>query len=209
MTAYAHRERLALAALLAEVGPDAPTLCEGWAARDLLAHLLARERRPDSGLGILLPPLSGHTERVRRGYLDRDYGELLAMLAAPPWWSHLSNPLTDELVNAIELYVHHEDLRRAQPGWSPRVVPDEFQKLLWKRLGMLARLTLRSVPARLLLVAPGFGERTAGRGAAQVRLTGPPGELLMFAAGRQRATRLSADGPDAVVEALYDARVGR
>lgn len=207
MTAYAHRERLALAELLGEVGPDAPTLCDGWTAKDLLAHLLARERRLDSGLGILVPPLAGHTERVRESYLARDYDELRAMLASPPWWSHLSNPLTDELVNAIELYVHHEDLRRAQPGWTQRQLPEGLDALLWKRLGMLARFTLRSAPARLLLVAPGFGERSVGKNGAQVRLTGAPGELLMFAAGRQRATKLSVDGPDAVVEALYEAKV--
>ncbi len=207
MTAHAHRERLALAELLGEVGPDAPTLCDGWTAKDLLAHLLARERRADSGLGILLPPLAGHTERVRESYLRRDYDELRAMLTRPPWWSHLSNPLTDELINTIELYVHHEDLRRAQPGWTQRQLPDGLDALLWKRLGMLARLTLRSAPARLLLVAPGFGERTAGKAGAQVRLTGEPGELLMFAAGRQRATKLSVDGPDAAVEALYEAKV--
>jgi uncharacterized protein (TIGR03085 family) len=207
VTAYAHRERLALAELLGEVGPDAPTLCAGWTTKDLLAHLLARERRLDSGLGLLVPPLSGHTERVRQGYLDRDYDELRAMLVRPPWWSHLSNPLTDELINTVELFVHHEDVRRAQPGWAPRDLPDGLPELLWKRLGMLSRLTLRSAPAQLLLVAPGFGERTAGRTGAQVRLTGAPAELILFATGRQRATKLSADGPDAVVEALYDAKL--
>ena len=46
MTRYAFAERLALADLMAEVGPDAPTLCGGWTTRDLAAHLLLRERRP-------------------------------------------------------------------------------------------------------------------------------------------------------------------
>lgn len=206
MTAYAHRERLALAELLGEVGPDAPTLCTGWTAKDLLAHLLARERRPDSGIGLVVPPLSGHTDRVRLGYLDRDYDELRAMLTKPPWWSPLSNPLTDELVNTVELFIHHEDVRRARPDWTPRTLPDGLPELLWKRLAMLARFSLRSAPAQLLLVAPGFGEKTVGSG-APVRLTGAPGELLMFASGRQHATKLAVDGPDAVVAALYDTKV--
>ena len=43
---YAQDERAALAALLHETGPDGPTLCEGWQTRDLVAHLVLRERRP-------------------------------------------------------------------------------------------------------------------------------------------------------------------
>nr|BFF25281.1 hypothetical protein GCM10025732_32460 [Glycomyces mayteni] len=37
------RERRDLCELLAEVGPDAPTMCEGWTALDLAAHLVLRE----------------------------------------------------------------------------------------------------------------------------------------------------------------------
>jgi hypothetical protein len=34
------RERQTLCDLLADLGPDAPTLCEGWTTLDLAAHLL-------------------------------------------------------------------------------------------------------------------------------------------------------------------------
>ena len=37
------RERRELCELLAEVGPDAPTLCEGWTTLDLASHLVLRE----------------------------------------------------------------------------------------------------------------------------------------------------------------------
>jgi len=37
------RERLELCDLLLELGPDAPTLCEGWTTADLAAHLVLRE----------------------------------------------------------------------------------------------------------------------------------------------------------------------
>ena len=40
MTRYAFAERLALASLLEEVGPDAPTLCGTWKARDLVIVIL-------------------------------------------------------------------------------------------------------------------------------------------------------------------------
>src|SRR5690606_1471098 len=46
MSTDASRERAALCDLLSRLGPDQPTLCEGWTTRDLAAHLLLRERRP-------------------------------------------------------------------------------------------------------------------------------------------------------------------
>src|SRR3954469_12250933 len=74
MTTWAQHEREAMLDALVEVGPDAPTLCEGWAAKDLAAHVYVRERRappppggrrPDAALGVLpLGPLSAYTDRV-------------------------------------------------------------------------------------------------------------------------------------------------
>ncbi len=51
MSTFAKRERLLLADLLETAGPDAPTLCEGWRTRDLAAHVVVRERRPDAAGG--------------------------------------------------------------------------------------------------------------------------------------------------------------
>src|SRR6478609_5847024 len=50
----ADRERAELADLLDELGPDAPTCCEGWTTAHLAAHLVVREGRPDAlpGLGL-------------------------------------------------------------------------------------------------------------------------------------------------------------
>ncbi|WP_010474195.1 maleylpyruvate isomerase family mycothiol-dependent enzyme, partial [Streptomyces somaliensis] len=64
MSTHAKRERLVLADLLEAVGPEAPTLCDGWTTRDLAAHLVVRERRPDAAAGVLLEPLRGRLERV-------------------------------------------------------------------------------------------------------------------------------------------------
>ena len=62
---WAQRERHDLCGLLDEAGPDAPTLCEGWTAAHLAAHLVLRERRPDVGLGLVLPgPFARHTARA-------------------------------------------------------------------------------------------------------------------------------------------------
>ena len=38
-SSYVREERKALVASALRAGPDAPTLCEGWTARDLAAHV--------------------------------------------------------------------------------------------------------------------------------------------------------------------------
>jgi uncharacterized protein (TIGR03083 family) len=64
-------ERAALCDLLDELGPDQPTLCTGWQTRDLAAHLVVRERRPDAAPGILFAPLAGYTKRVQEPSASR------------------------------------------------------------------------------------------------------------------------------------------
>lgn len=203
MTGYARAERGHLAQLMRELGPDAPTLCGDWTTADLAAHLVVRDRRPDSGPGLLLPALASWTESVRRGALgSEDYPQLVDKVARPPWWSPISNPVLHEPVNLMEYFIHHEDIRRAQPGWRPRDLPVDMQRALWRRLGPL-RLMLRKVPATVTLVAPGHGELSAGRGGdARVRISGAPSELLLFCSGRQRVAQVEVQGPDQIVQRL-------
>ncbi len=208
MPRYARSEREALADLFQTLGPDAPTLNEGWCARDLAAHLVLRERRPDAAGGILLPPLRGHAERVRRRLAARPWAHLVDQVRRPPVWSPVSNPLTDELANTMEFFIHHEDVRRAGSGWQPRDLPAGLQRALWRRASGLARLALRRFPAAVLVQAPGYGELSAGRGGEPVRLVAAPGELVLFLSGRQRAARVQVDGPGAVADRLRGARLG-
>ncbi|WP_229400173.1 TIGR03085 family metal-binding protein [Micromonospora okii] len=208
MPRYARSEREALADLMLSLGPDAPTLNEGWTVRDLAAHLLVRERRPDAAGGIMLPPLRGYAERVRARVAARPFAELVAGVRRPPVWSPVSNPLTDELANTMEFYIHHEDVRRARPGWQPRDLPAGLHAVLWRRAALLGRLALRRFPADLLVQAPGYGELSAGRGGPRVRLVAAPGELVLFLTGRQRAARVQVDGPAALAERLRAADLG-
>ena len=78
MTRHAWSERQQLCDELERLGPDAPTLCEGWATRDLAAHLYLRERRPDLGIGAYVPPLAGRLEREQRKQAHGDYHALAA-----------------------------------------------------------------------------------------------------------------------------------
>ena len=81
----AQSERGVLCDLFTDLGPEAPTLCAGWTTADLAAHLVARERRPDSGPGLVWPPLAGHTDKVRRSIRDRTpWVELVATVRRGP-----------------------------------------------------------------------------------------------------------------------------
>ncbi|WP_213453972.1 TIGR03085 family metal-binding protein [Rhizomonospora bruguierae] len=202
MSRYAQAERRALADLLLELGPEAPTLCEGWTARDLAAHLVTRERRPDAGLGVLFPPLRRHGEAVRTAVAARPYPRVVAELRHPPVWSPVSNPLVEGVTNVAEMFIHHEDLRRGQPAWQPRSLGRDFEAALWSRTRTLARLRLRRFPGSVLVQAPGLGDARAGAGGPALRLVGAPGELLMFLTGRQRAARVQLDGAAEVAAKL-------
>ncbi|MEV4202403.1 TIGR03085 family metal-binding protein [Micromonospora globbae] len=208
MPRYARAEREALADLLLTLGPDAPTVAEGWSTRDLAAHLVVRERRPDAAGGIVLPPLRGYAERVRRRIAARPFADLVAQVRRPPVWSPVSNPLTDELANTMEFFVHHEDVRRGRPGWSPRDLAAGLQAALWRRAAPLARLALRRFPADVYVQAPGHGQLSVGRGGEPLRLVAAPGELVLFLSGRQRVARVQLDGPAALAQRLRTADLG-
>ena len=70
-------ERRAMCDLLDELGPDRPTLCGEWSTRDLLAHLLVRERRPDASLGILVPAMAKRTERVMAEIASQSFPKMV------------------------------------------------------------------------------------------------------------------------------------
>src|SRR5690348_16386408 len=123
MSRYAQIERSAFADALVAAGPSAPTLCEGWNTSDLAAHVIVRERRPDAAPGVFLSFLAGWTERIRTGCRDgHTYPELVHLVRNPPRWTPMAVPALDEATNTIEFFVHTEDVRRAAPGWEPRVL---------------------------------------------------------------------------------------
>ena len=201
MTDYARTERRLLADLLLEVGPDAPTVCTGWAARDLAAHLVIRERRPDAMIGMVVPPLAGHGEHIRRAKAAQPYADVVAEVRKPPWWSPMSNPLTDELVNTVEFFVHHEDVRRARPGWEPRALDRGEESALWRATRLTARLALRRLGRPVRVEAPGFGVVQVGEGTPVATVTGAPGEIVLFVSGRQRVARVEIAGDQSIRDA--------
>ncbi|OCB54671.1 TIGR03085 family protein [Mycobacterium malmoense] len=201
----AQRERAALVDTLRGVGPDAPTLCEGWTTRDLAAHLVIREYRPDAAPGILIPFFAAHTQKVQDRTAETGWAELVDKVASgPPMYSPFK--LLDPVANVAEMFIHHEDVRRAQPDWQPRALEPELSARLRGTLPLMARLTLAKVPGRVALRTPeGKTLLTAGRGPA-VTVTGPPEELLLFAVGR--SARVEFDGDASAVQAVREAPKG-
>ncbi|WP_137144290.1 TIGR03085 family metal-binding protein [Mycolicibacterium sp. CR10] len=202
----AQRERAALVATFRESTPDAPTLCEGWDARDLAAHLVVRERRLDAAPGILIPAFADYTERVQHQVsASTDWDVLVGQVAdGPPLYSPFK--LLDPIANVAEMFIHHEDVRRARPDWEPRKLDDQTMAALRRPVAMMSRLTLRKAPAKVTLRTPeGDTLATVGRG-QQVTVTGDPGELLMFVTRGEG--RVTIDGPTDLIEAVKKARGG-
>ncbi|MCU1644861.1 MAG: hypothetical protein JWN03_5136 [Nocardia sp.] len=195
----AQRERQALVQTMAAAGPDAPTLCGEWTTRDLAAHLIVRERRPDAAPGIMLKPFASYLENVQRRVAQRPFPQLLDLVSSGPPW--LLRPV-DSLMNLTEMFVHHEDVRRAQPDWEPRELSAEDESRLWKVLTGLARMAYRKSPVTVALATPD-GRRTVAHRAGErtVVLAGPPSELLLHAFGRS-AVRLEATGDPEDVAAV-------
>ncbi|MFE2286213.1 TIGR03085 family metal-binding protein [Streptomyces sp. NPDC059443] len=209
MSTHAKRERLLLADLLESAGPEAQTLCDGWRTRELAAHVVVRERRPDAAGGLLLNVLKARLDQAMEEYGAKPYEELVQLIrTGPPKMSVYSLKQIDEAANAVEFYVHAEDVRRAQPDWTPRTLDPVFSDSLWSRLEKLARLTGRRSPVGLVLRRPNGQTAVAHKGTPVVTVTGEPGELTLFCFGRQSAAAVALDGPEDAIAKLTVARLG-
>ncbi|MER5600229.1 TIGR03085 family metal-binding protein [Streptomyces sp. NPDC002265] len=207
MSTFAKRERLLLADLLEVTGPQAPTLCEGWQTRDLAAHVVVRERRPDAAGGILVKQLASRLEKVMEEFAAKPYEELIQLIrTGPPRFSPFSLKQVDEASNTVEFYVHTEDVRRAQPDWAPRELDGVFQDSLWSRLERSARLVGRRAPTGLVLRRPDGRTVVAHKGTPVVTVTGEPSELLLFAYGRQSVASVELEGEKAAIAQLHESR---
>ncbi|MFZ9360371.1 MAG: hypothetical protein ACO249_03425 [Candidatus Nanopelagicales bacterium] len=84
MTTFAKQERNAICQTLRQLGPDQPTLCQGWNTRDLLVHLIVRENRPDAAVGLFVPFLSSYTESISNKYKEKSFEELISIFENGP-----------------------------------------------------------------------------------------------------------------------------
>jgi uncharacterized protein (TIGR03085 family) len=207
---FSETERAAAVESFRAAGPDAPTLCEGWRSRHLLAHLVLRDQNPLSLArdGIARRP-PGHEPVTGKVADDASTPEsYLALVERFAQGPSRTNPVAwfSDRANLVEYVVHHEDLRRGggqdgghEPGPAPERSP-ELLAALWQNVRLMARLAMRRSPVGVVLVVPGGPRAVVRKGADAVALTGDPVELALYVLGRRDAARVRVDGRPDVVE---------
>ena len=206
----AQRERTALCDLFGELGPDSPTLCGDWTTRDLAAHLVVRERRPDAAIGIVVSKAAGYTDKVQSGVAAGDWEELVETVrSGPPIWSPTKIEAVDKAANTVEFFVHHEDVRRAVDGWEPRELDADLSDALYGMLGKMGKRLVSSSPVGIVLEPSDDHEPVVVKQAEpSVTVRGPVGELVMFVYGRQDHSAVEIFGDDESVAAVKSAKFG-
>jgi uncharacterized protein (TIGR03085 family) len=205
----ARTERTALCDAALQVGEDQPTLCGDWTVKDLVVHLLVRERSP-AAAGIVLTPLSKLTDLESRRFAAHDFPVLVEKLRhGPPRWSPYAVPRLDKTFNTLEFFVHHEDIRRAQPAWTPRELTDDEQKLLWAMVRTGGKALVRQAPTGVTIENSTTGSRAVLKDSPEhVVVSGLPSEVTLFVFGRVAQARVELSGPDEAVARLRDASLG-
>jgi len=200
---WARTEKKALVETLRRTDPDAPTLCEGWDAKRLVAHLVQREQdlvgtlgdvvgRAEPGreknLGRLAEPAA--TPEGWAGLVDR-------FVAGPPRWSPMS--WASEQVNVLEYAIHHEDVRRGAGAAVPRTLPAAHADALFRQVPLMARLKFRRSPVGVTLARPGGATAVVRTGSPTVTVIGEPLELALWVGGRRQAAQVQLSGPPEAV----------
>ena len=194
-------ERAQLAQALLDVTPDAPTLCEGWQARHLAAHVVLRERSATVSAGIAVPALSARAEAAIATLADQAstegaYRDLVARVADTPARWHPAS-WVGESVNVIEFFVHTEDVRRGAGPAPARDLEPGLVDALWSHLPRAATGRLRGVPVGVVLVRDDgvrhhLRSPKADYGTVVVR--GAVGELVLYLLGRGAAADVRVEG---------------
>jgi len=203
------RLRAELVDALRAVPPGAPTLCEGWQARHLAAHVALRESSARVSAGLAVPALAGVAERAIEDLADtatddEGYAALLARVAdGPSRWHPLA--LAGDAANLVEFYVHTEDVRRGAGPAAERALEPGLVDALWDDVRRFARARTLRVPVGLVVVrADGVRTRVRGPkpGHGTVVVRGGAGELVLWLSGRGAAAQIVAQGDPADVAAL-------
>lgn len=194
----AQRQRALLCDLFLELGPDAPTLNEGWKTQDLAAHLYIREHKPQAMLGMFVPKFEDVTERIQGVAVgSHGYTGLVEKLRRP---ALLIRPV-DAIMNGAEYFIHHMDVLRANDRDQEISAQDEDS--LRTPLKMFAGRVAKAYGDRLILDSGDGKQLELGRGTRPVHIVGKPSELILFVSGRTDNANVELVGePDAVATLL-------
>ncbi len=200
-------ERADLADFLDTLTPEqwsAPSLCEGWSVRDVVAHVVSYEELGPAGILARRVKGWGHggpNEVGRAEYARRSPTELVAFLR-----THLTphgiTALFGGGVGLTDGLIHHQDIRRALN--RPRTVPADRARPALDFALRSPKLPSRKNTRGLQLRATDL-DWQQGSGP---EVAGPAEALLMVIAGRPDALDdLDGPGVPALAERMR-ARVG-
>jgi uncharacterized protein (TIGR03085 family) len=203
-------EREQLCVLMNELGPGAPTLLEPWTTHDLAAHLVIREHDYAAAPGLVVPGAWGRfAERRRKELIRTDYATLVATIRSGPPGGFFRIPWVRRVPNLNEFFVHHEDVRRANSR-APRNNAAPLDDALWRNVrlaGWFLARRLRGVGLELDWVGTTQLVHVR-RGKPIARVSGLPGELLLYLFGRRGAAKVEFAGSGEAVDAVHRARFG-
>jgi uncharacterized protein (TIGR03085 family) len=212
MEPMSRTERAALCNTALEAGERAPTLCGRWTVKDLVIHLLVRERDPLGAPGILVPKLEGLTDRAARRLANQDFSSLVERVRkGPPKWSPMSLPQLDRAVNTLEYFVHHEDIRRAGEHWVPRELTEREQKVLWKAISVAGKGLVRPAGVPVEIRWPREDDERSAvlrKGEDPAVVSGAPSEVVLFLFGRAQHAPLEFTGRSDHVQELRRGELG-
>ncbi|NHB86006.1 maleylpyruvate isomerase family mycothiol-dependent enzyme [Tessaracoccus sp. HDW20] len=163
----------------------------GWRTQDLAAHLYVRERKLGALPGIGFERFAERTAAIQQEALhSMDYPDLVREIRRPGW---IMRPL-DDLVNTSEMFIHHEDVLRANDR-SQKLTPKEQAKL-WPMVTVMARRVQAKAGVQVRIGRSDTGDETQiGTGSRILHLRGLPSELLLHLTGRDSDVEMIADPP--------------
>lgn len=189
------------------VAPTAPTVCEGWQARHLAAHVLLRER---SMLRLGRTLAAGRDLAFEEGEKVTDlaaYEALIDLIAEGP--GRLSPMGWSPAINTLEFEVHAMDIERGTSlPEQQKVLPEPVAGALWSSVRAASRLRFARADSRggvgLIFVVPDGPRSAIARGGRSAIITGTVAELALVASGRARVSLASVSGPDSAVVAVTE-----
>lgn len=205
-----------------------PSLCEGWTARNVVGHLLVRERQPLKSIGLISPRFAQSHNKAVTTMSNRAPRQLLAMLRhGPPFWMRIIGD-----IQVVEDWIHWQDIVRGVITHDPNAhsldidsgtTYPEIAAVLTKRLPMYAKGVLRNVNAPLHIQLTNGKDTTwmwlteanskkvieasPDSTHPDVTITGEIGELLLWITGRQQAAVVEVTGEAAAIRELTEANL--
>ena len=204
---HAQFERQQLCDLFDLVGPDHPTLCEGWTTAHLAAHLVLRENSIKA-FGLVIPGyfakrLAKATQQLAQ---NQPFEKLVDKVrSGPPFYLKR----VDETMNLFEFFVHHEVVRRGGEEFTRRDDIDELDDALWERQERFSKLLVRRLKDVDITLLRTSGEKIhLGGGGKPVVLEGTPSEIGLFLFGRREHSDIKLTGDPEAVNEIKTGKLG-